>query len=201
MTITDTGRDTATATVELLTAEVRTLVVGNRQVTQAVYRQLDHIEPEHVDPFGRVHDPKTPGLAVVGRNRLDGTLVRSSLEPGYGAARMAVWDPPSELGPVVFRLAERVTRYNYMEFPERGTSVPVGQLGDFSVRWYVRPYRGDGYYLHDPAMEGDSVNWLNDKVRDLAAPSVNHEIQELIDARDLARSWAELPLIVLAGLR
>lgn len=45
-----------TATVETLTAEVRVLVVGNRQVTLSVYRQLDNIDPEWFEPFGRVCD-------------------------------------------------------------------------------------------------------------------------------------------------
>lgn len=44
-----------TATVETLTAEVRVLMVGNRQVTLSVYKQLDEYlsEPGWVN-FGRV---------------------------------------------------------------------------------------------------------------------------------------------------
>jgi hypothetical protein len=34
-----------TATVETLTAEVRVLMVGSRQVTMSVYGQLDFIDP------------------------------------------------------------------------------------------------------------------------------------------------------------
>jgi hypothetical protein len=80
MTTTDT-RTTDTATVQTLTAEVRTLVVGNRQVTLSVYRQLDHVDPEHVEPFGRVQDQsdywggQRRYVCVVGRDRRDGTLV------------------------------------------------------------------------------------------------------------------------------
>ena len=42
------------AVVKVLTAEVRTLMVGSRQVTLSVYGQLDHAPPEYIEPFGRV---------------------------------------------------------------------------------------------------------------------------------------------------
>ena len=42
------------ATVEVLTAEVRVLQVGRRQVTLSVVRQLDWADPADVKPFGRV---------------------------------------------------------------------------------------------------------------------------------------------------
>lgn len=51
---------TDTATVETLTAEVRVLMVGNRQITLSVYRQLDDFEylgePDlsQFNVFGRV---------------------------------------------------------------------------------------------------------------------------------------------------
>lgn len=89
---------TPTATVELLTAEVRVLMIGRRQVTLSVYRQLDTIDPDQIEPFGRVrdgkdtdrkrltaqsavYDPKDPwgrdGVHVVGVGET-GELVRSS---------------------------------------------------------------------------------------------------------------------------
>jgi hypothetical protein len=62
--------NTATATVEVLTAEVRVLMVGSRQVTQSVFRQLDEIEPGfYIEPFGRVSFPDKSdrgGVWVVG---------------------------------------------------------------------------------------------------------------------------------------
>jgi hypothetical protein len=41
-------------TVEVLTAEVRTLKVGSRQVTLTVAKQLDSVAPWKITPFGRV---------------------------------------------------------------------------------------------------------------------------------------------------
>jgi hypothetical protein len=49
-----TNGSPTTATVETLTAEVRVLQVGNRQVTLSMYKQLDRVSPWHIEPFGRV---------------------------------------------------------------------------------------------------------------------------------------------------
>lgn len=71
--------------VEVLTAEVHTVAVGSRRLTQAIYRQLDAVRPERVEPFGRVRlrDSRDtgPGIAVVGRDRVTGALVRSRTTP------------------------------------------------------------------------------------------------------------------------
>ena len=64
------------ATVEVLTAEVRTLMVGARQITLSVYRQLDEVAMRDVEVFGRVNVP--PGL--VGRDRRTGALVSCHFE-------------------------------------------------------------------------------------------------------------------------
>lgn len=73
-----------TATVEVLTAEVRVLMVGSRQVTLSVYNQLDCVPPDAIEPFGRVcpKDSLWRSIEVVGRDER-GTLARSwvPLEP------------------------------------------------------------------------------------------------------------------------
>jgi hypothetical protein len=63
-----------TAQVDTLTAEVRVLMVGNRQITQSVAKQLDTVELREMEPFGRVH-LSGRGPLVIGRDRRDGTLV------------------------------------------------------------------------------------------------------------------------------
>jgi hypothetical protein len=76
----------ATATVEVLTAEVRVLMVGSRQVTLSVYRQLDETLPECIEPFGRVKDAQDAkkedhhwdSLYVIGRDH-HGRLAWASL--------------------------------------------------------------------------------------------------------------------------
>ncbi len=81
---------TTTARVEVLTAEVRVLVVGSRQITLSVFRQLDRVDSALIEPFGRVRDkPADPGsdrVVIVGRSARPadyGALVRSSLSADY----------------------------------------------------------------------------------------------------------------------
>lgn len=76
------------ATVQTLTAEVRVLMVGSRQITLSVFRQLDAVCSTAIRPFGRVKGqpvkhrsyPGYPGyqIDVVGAGR-DGELCRSWL--------------------------------------------------------------------------------------------------------------------------
>lgn len=75
---------TQTATVEALTAEVRVLMVGSRQVTMSVYGQLDHVEHDEIEPFGRVMPKEAQAgiVYVIGKRAGAGHLVRSWLPIG-----------------------------------------------------------------------------------------------------------------------
>jgi hypothetical protein len=70
------------ARVEVLTAEVRVLMVGSRQVTLSVARQLDEVQPDEIEPFGRICTGRRKPfggvemIEVIGRAD-DGALVRS----------------------------------------------------------------------------------------------------------------------------
>lgn len=71
-----------TATVEVLAAEVRVLMVGSRQVTLSVYAQLDMVDVDYIEPFGRVHFRKRDAgnfVDLVGKDSRTGVLVRSSV--------------------------------------------------------------------------------------------------------------------------
>jgi hypothetical protein len=73
------------ASVEVLSADVRVIQVGNGQVTLSMYRQLDQAAFERFQPFGRVRDnernPKKGMLQLVGRDTETGTLVRCDAHP------------------------------------------------------------------------------------------------------------------------
>lgn len=80
----------ATARVEVLTAEVRTLVVGSRQVTMSVYSQLDRVSPDQIRAFGRVRPGRAfepSWLYLIGADAA-GNLVRSSLREGRSVAEL-----------------------------------------------------------------------------------------------------------------
>ena len=70
-----------TATVETLTAEVRVLMVGSRQVTLSVAKQLDEVQPDDIIPFGRISTGGKLKFASVGEVEVigsrEGVLVRS----------------------------------------------------------------------------------------------------------------------------
>src|ERR1035437_8270191 len=70
---------TTTATIESLTAEVRTLVVGSRQITLSVAKQLDIIPLSRLRIFGRVHISKDVDY-VIGADE-DGTLALAKYYP------------------------------------------------------------------------------------------------------------------------
>ena len=68
------------ATVETLTAEVRVLTVGNRQITQSVAKQLDAVPYGQIKPFGRIRftGDENGTVRVIGADNT-GTLVKSSV--------------------------------------------------------------------------------------------------------------------------
>ncbi len=78
----DSGSDLVpeTAEIQALTAQVRVLMVGSRQVTMSVFNQLDCVDLEEVVPMGRVQ-PRGDGidrLWMIGANS-SGELVRACL--------------------------------------------------------------------------------------------------------------------------
>jgi hypothetical protein len=73
----------ATATVEVLTAEVRALMVGSRQVTLSVFRQLDWAWWCEMIPMGRVNDERSADSSTklaIGRHVETGALVRAGMK-------------------------------------------------------------------------------------------------------------------------
>lgn len=214
-----------TATVEVLTAEVRALMVGSRQVTLSVYRQLDLVSRERMEPFGRVCDnkiEKESDISLVGRDALNGTLVSTVLSrptwtgfspslqhyvfhtdrPGLGA-RYTPFDP----------FQGHVLRYS----TDRGFLCKAPPLdGQVDPSWP----RGDEPNVEELRLEYRSIRDANDKRRQehLAAwlrgdfcqlvalhSQWNDEAHEDYETYKRAQRYydqaAALPLIVLAGLR
>ena len=93
---------TTTARVDVLTAEVRVLMVGSRQVTLSVYRQLDHAETADMTPFGRVNSGQAAEdwveLVGVSTRSVDaGALVRAAFRPSWWhAERARAWRDSAE---------------------------------------------------------------------------------------------------------
>lgn len=65
-----------TAHVEMLTASVKTLMVGSRQITLSIAKQLDVVPFEEVDVWGRIKIRDVNGVDLIGIHRRTGNLVR-----------------------------------------------------------------------------------------------------------------------------
>lgn len=81
----DRNHSQHTATIETLTASVRVLMVGSRQVTLSVFRQLDVVPFDDVVPFGRVNAVAGEKF-IVGQHKITGELVSALVS--FPAARL-----------------------------------------------------------------------------------------------------------------
>jgi hypothetical protein len=144
---------TRTATVEALTAEVRVLMVGSRQITLSVVRQLDRVAPDLIEPFGRVRAARQPALneiEVVGS--VDGILAYSTT-----AAR-----------------SHHCAPQHFPGWCDEHRELGAGEL-EVADEWHAYRLPRDLWEAH---------YWYT-----------------YTDSAELWAKWAELPLIVLAGLR
>jgi hypothetical protein len=185
-----------TATVETLTAEVRVLMVGSRQVTMSVYNQLDTAEYEDTELFGRVspRDAEYGYIYFIGRHRENGSLIRGSVPSEVAAIKNEnpmLWDDIRGLRDEIVNFSGKIADHR------RGTS------------WSVRCSKED----HSQCTVHIRINgqWMNrqiaaveadiERLRNEMAELEREGRQELAGARALAAAVSELPLIVLAGLR
>jgi hypothetical protein len=87
---------TESASVKVLSAEIRVLQVGNGEITRSMYRQLDGVSLERFEASGRVKDNKVKSgegvLQLVGRDTRTAALVRHDPQPPDWSAV----DGPSE---------------------------------------------------------------------------------------------------------
>lgn len=180
-----------TATVEVLTAEVRVLMVGSRQVTLSVAAQLDKVSYDQIEPFGRVRTKH--GEELIGRSMDGGTLVRAEMP-----AR--VFDVP-----YVNELTEKITvcdrllskGWLRLTFGKRSINVSLEDAKGCNIPehspYYFAPRNQDG----TKPEEQRCAHWL--------ANGMDDEIEADIAAHDEAKARSDwywsLPLIVLAGLK
>ena len=175
------------ARVDVLTAEVRALMVGSRQITMSVYRQLDTVPPEQIEPFGRVRDKRTAAgyVEVVGRSS-DGTLARSELKATPGAwIELTTRDDYEQIVEMAASFA--TSKWDLPQPTGFGVYVSMSNVGDWR---YPPTDTPDGTWKYaSPAKERD------------ATATAERLLDAAVKTRDAAASWEALPLIVLAGLR
>ena len=168
---------TAAARVEVLTAEVRVLMVGSRQVTLSVYAQLDLVKPGQLDPFGRVapRDADPDYVYVVGVSTRDadrGSLVRSR----YWTA--VQWR----------RQAQECRRVMPFARDRDALKRELADPANLSRQWSLQ----DQIRQLENAMLG-FYGWTT--------AELDETVRESAEEAERAGLWETLPLIVLAGLR
>lgn len=191
----------AAAVVDVLTAEVRALMIGSRQVTLSVYRQLDTVEHTECEPFGRVRDSKDVHgyVWVIGRRTTDGALVRSSrVEPREPDATQ---EAPFEVkwADVTYTRDDGSPRAIVgQEEGYRGYWVAqvLVDAGD-EVRWAIPTS------YHEYSIHGIPVGWRyrNAGIAEDAERLAWADLHLLREVRTRYEEWMALPLIVLAGLK
>lgn len=200
------------ASVEVLSAEVRVLQVGNGQLTRSMYRQLDEAAPKQFQPFGRVKDNKRPlkdGVLLVGRDSKTGALVRYRAPPPN-------WSPTD--GPEDFTHWMR-------HWPRFGRGIgnyqgyQVARYKGFALRWRVL-YKDvctapEFWHVRDKTPESvrqfDRVRQLElrqqrctvdlDELEREWREKANREMAEMLAAQAKYDEFKALPLIVLARLK
>jgi phytoene dehydrogenase-like protein len=167
----------------------------------SVFNQLDTVDAELITPMGRVRPPKADDdvIHVVGADEA-GTLVRSRSKTAAAMRERIEREATTRAYDVLTELVNRhyrPTAYSspFRAIPSRTLDWNVKDATDRLRSW--RGYATDDQKaaidqvistLHEVflrARDDDRTNGLDDESDDIA----------------LAEAWAELPLIVLAGLR
>lgn len=169
------------AAVDVLTAEVRAVMVGNRQVTLSVYRQLDWVEPDHIEPWGRVRATKgEDAIELIGRDP-NGNLVASSVDP------VRNYVPLGQASDYTDWIAVAPARTT--------TELTILEEGPYRAMIWV-PGGGPGF--HGTVAQASFVSAEGERqLKDLARSAIARQRQRAA----FVEALAQLPLIVLAGLR
>jgi len=189
-----------TATVETITAQVRVLMVGSRQVTLSVARQLDSVEPAEIDPFGRVRLGTDQSCEIIGRSKITGALVRS-LYPQYSLTPTVL---AADIYPVRIRTLRHVDKFALFQLDATSSKNSPTQFRVDSEAIDVDYDEFSRYDSGNPPKKGWSAV---DPTGSCDSPFdvVKNVVMRLWDGikacEELSRAFDSLPLIVLAGLK
>jgi hypothetical protein len=203
----------STATVETLTAEVRVLMVGSRQVTQSVAKQLDRVPLSRLRPFGRVKlSPEEYYTLVIGADP-DGVLAVASAVPEVNRqAYIELDSKPGALSPL--RCAQHQPTDGIantgsevsLSFDDWPIALRVDDMETkhTGLKCYISDCDGttpSGYPCDLVHCDKSCQTWQpRDYHDEITAAVTAHRALYAEDQQRVADARA-LPLIVLAGLR
>jgi hypothetical protein len=208
---------TSTATIETLTAQVKTLQVGNRQITLGVVKQLDRNYYINLDPMGRVRSGRKDypretesTTEVVGRNKTTGALEWAYAPRGTWPMETDEW---------------RHWSGHMRKQGVKGNAHVVAKYGEKELTWHVPnylacPLRNPHRYQTDRDNKPDEYDpverWLYaeweyhqqrgdfcdmDALREEWWSCANHNLGAYYMVENMRAEAEKLPLIVLAGLK
>lgn len=206
------------ATVKALTAEVKVLTVGSRQVTLSVYRQLDFVPTDRIAPFGRVradrHQPEST-IELVGSS--DDILVRSFMDRtswradspdsfqhwlnhAKGVRRVTPADPWVKICQrngywlrLKARFDEDGNRYGYLKTSCSTYDCCIKHFGAMTEEdKRLRDEHESGDHCHENGVDG---------LRAIAEADWNAMADVFEQDQKIYDGFAAMPLIVLAGLK
>lgn len=176
-----------TATVETLTAEVRVLMVGNRQITLSVAKQLDVVSLEDLKVFGRIKLGREYEWLI--GSDADGRLALAMYDLAVLRRPAYVDSEDLDGGQVTVCSGKRVSPTVGVELAFHGRRIA---LDERSVNRCGLPKHE--YYAQE---DNRCTTWAtNGLERGITKAIARHD--ELVVLVKMAR---QAPLIVLAGLR
>jgi hypothetical protein len=234
------------ARVTTVTAEVKSMMVGSRQVTLSVYGQLDFIGASVITPMGRVKpkDAEWGYVYIVGKHSATGQLARArtpladvviekhvQARSGVRTLKSDLREAEKEAGDSQGRAekAEKTadealhgTTYQSdysADGYDRKMSAAEALAGDAATelerlkaltevaeaRYRAADFRAKAQALLDEATaereNAEDALTAADRLREGLREAVDADSRETRRLTTLAVEWAQLPLIVLAGLR
>jgi hypothetical protein len=186
---------TTTATIETLTAEVRTLVVGSRQITLSVAKQLDIIPLSRLRIFGRVHiskDRDDVPAYVIGAD-VDGTLALAKYYPERTCFPRPFIDQKDLAGGhiiVCSREVEQRGQIYRLKFDGTGIEVAVHATKPCGIEGHGSRFGAD-----------ECGSWNPNGHQDRIGRSIQTQLASQAAKKTLNKAAADSPLIVLAGLK
>lgn len=182
---------TTTATIETLTAEVRTLVLGSRQITLSVAKQLDIIPLSRLRIFGRVHISKDCDYAI-GADR-DGTLALAKYTSGPMFFRHPFITAEDLEGGRIVVCAHLMKTRDDLSYRLRLDDT-IFEIADHATQ----PCGVEGHSLGGREECG---SWCAQGTLGLIGRAVQSQLASQADVKALNQAASESPLIVLAGLK
>lgn len=180
---------TTTATIETLTAEVRTLVLGSRQITLSVAKQLDIIPLARLSVFGRVRISKDRDYVIGADN--DGTLALAKYYPEWRPALSFITADDLQGGHIIVcsgQIERDVGTYRLCF---------IGETFEVAAD-ATQPCGIEG---HKPYLHEKCEGWRTNGCDVLISTSLQRQEDLNTIKRARIRAAVEAPLIVLAGLR